>query len=100
MTQALYACVHAEEFPAQALLRLRTDLAAQPVAVLDGRPPLETVCSLNRAARVLGADLGMTRRKAKRFPACICCRGRWKRRQPRAQCCTNARRNSLRALNQ
>jgi len=45
MTAQLYACVHAEEFPAQALLRLRTDLASQPVAVLDGRPPLETVCS-------------------------------------------------------
>jgi len=68
MTQALYACVHAEEFPAQALLRLRTDLAAQPVAVLDGRPPLETVCSLNRAARVLGADLGMTRLEGEAIP--------------------------------
>jgi protein ImuB len=61
MTQALYACVHAEEFPAQALLRLRTDLASLSVAVLDGRPPLETVCSLNRSARLAGADLGMTR---------------------------------------
>ena len=42
MTAQLYACVHAEEFPAQALLRLRTDLASQPVAVLpsprSGRP--------------------------------------------------------------
>ena len=37
MTQNLYACVHAEEFPAQALLRLRSDLQSQPVAVLDGR---------------------------------------------------------------
>ena len=64
MTAQLYACVHAEEFPAQALLRLRTDLASQPVAVLDGRPPLETVCSLNRQARLKGAVLGMTRLEA------------------------------------
>ena len=64
MTQHLYACAHAEEFPAQALLRLRTDLASQPVAVLDGRPPLETVCSLNRQARLKGAVPGMTRLEA------------------------------------
>jgi protein ImuB len=61
MTAQLYACVHAEEFPAQALLRLRTDLASQPVAVLVGKPPLETVCSLNRQARLKGAVPGMTR---------------------------------------
>ncbi len=64
MTAHLYACVHAEEFPAQALLRLRTDLVAQPVVVLDGRPPLQTVCSLNRLARLKGAALGMTRLEA------------------------------------
>ncbi|MGA2047879.1 MAG: DNA polymerase Y family protein, partial [Terracidiphilus sp.] len=64
MTAQLYACVHAEEFPAQALLRLRTDLSSQPVAILDGRPPLETVCSLNRQARLKGAVLGMTRLEA------------------------------------
>jgi protein ImuB len=64
MTHELYACVHAEEFPAQALLRLRTYLASQPVAVLDGQPPLQTVCALNRHARLIGAALGMTRLEA------------------------------------
>jgi protein ImuB len=68
MTTHLYACAHAEEFPAQALLRLRTDLAIQPVVVLDGRPPLETVCSLNRPARLKGAALGMTRLEAETIP--------------------------------
>jgi protein ImuB len=61
MTIELYACVHAAEFPAQALLRLRTDLQAQPVAVLDGPALQETVCSLNRHAVRRGAVLGMTR---------------------------------------
>ena len=64
MKPELYACVYAAEFPSQALLRLRPDLQSQPIAVLDGRPPLEEVCSMNRAARRLGASLGMTRLEA------------------------------------
>jgi protein ImuB len=68
MSPNLYACAHAEEFPAQALLRMRTDLTSQPVAILDGRPPLETVCSLNRLARLKGAALGMTRLEAESIP--------------------------------
>jgi protein ImuB len=68
MNPNLYACAHAEGFPAQALLRMRTDLASQPVVILDGRPPLETVCSLNRQARLKGAALGMTRLEAESIP--------------------------------
>ena len=68
MNTPLYACVYAEEFPAQALLRLRTDLAVQPVAVLDGRPPMQTVCSLNRLARLKGAVPGLTRLEAETIP--------------------------------
>jgi len=64
MSSELYACVHAAEFPAQALLRLRTDLQAQPVAVLDGPALDEAVCSLNRHAVRRGAMLGMTRLEA------------------------------------
>lgn len=64
MSRTLYACVHAAEFPAQALLRLRPDLQAGPVAVLDGSAPGETVCALNRSARLKGASLGMTRLEA------------------------------------
>jgi len=68
MTNHLYACIHAEEFPAQALLRLRTDLAVQPVAILDGRPPLQSVCSFNRPARLKGAVAGLTRLEAETIP--------------------------------
>lgn len=64
MSQQLYACVHAAEFPAQALLRLRPELKPEPVAVLEGRARLEQVCSLNRAARLKGAVLRMTRLEA------------------------------------
>ena len=61
MSTSLYACVHAAEFPAQALLRLRTDLQGEAVAVIEGRPPHEFVCSMNRAALGKGISLGMTR---------------------------------------
>jgi protein ImuB len=68
MKQELYACVYAAEFPAQAWLRLRTELEAEPVAVLEGRAPVETVCSLNRPARLKGAGRGMTRLEAEGIP--------------------------------
>lgn len=61
---ALYACAYAADFPAQALLRLRPELRSQPVAILEGRAPLEFVCSLNRHARLQGAVVGMTRVEA------------------------------------
>jgi len=64
----LYACLHLAEFPAQALLRLQPSLRAQPVAVMEGRAPLEAICSLNRPARRLGAALGMTRLEAESLP--------------------------------
>ena len=64
MSSELYACVCAAEFPAQAILRMRTELQSEPVAVLEGRAPLEEVCSLNRTARLKGAVLGMTRLEA------------------------------------
>jgi protein ImuB len=64
MKQELYASIHAAEFPAQAWLRLRTDIESEPVAVLEGRAPIEAVCSLNRPARLKGAALGMTRLEA------------------------------------
>ena len=67
MSCELYACMYAAEFPAQALLRLRTDLQSQPVAVLEGQAPQQTVCALNRHARLCGAVLGMTRLEAEGF---------------------------------
>ncbi|MGA2352216.1 MAG: DNA polymerase Y family protein [Terracidiphilus sp.] len=64
MRRELYACAYAAEFPAQALLRLRPDLASEPVAVLEGRAPQETICALNQKARLCGAVARMTRLEA------------------------------------
>ncbi|MFZ0663815.1 MAG: DNA polymerase Y family protein [Acidobacteriaceae bacterium] len=65
----LYACLYAREFPAQALLRLRPELRDQPCAVMEGEPPLQQVCSLNRRARMLGVALNMTKVEVETFPA-------------------------------
>ncbi len=64
MSRELYLSIHAAEFPAQALLRLRPELRAQPVAVMDGPALQQTICSLNRHAVQLGAARGMTRLEA------------------------------------
>jgi len=61
MSRTVYSCVYAADFPAQALLRLRPDLQSQPVVVLEGHPPQDTVCSMNLRARRRGVSLGMTR---------------------------------------
>jgi protein ImuB len=67
--RVLYACVSVLEFPAQAVLRLRPELLEQACAILDGDPPLETVCSMNTKARKLGIVPGMTRVEAEILPA-------------------------------
>lgn len=60
-SNSLYAAIHAAEFPAQAILRLRPDLRAKPVALLDGVVPQERVCSHNLQARKRGIAPGMSR---------------------------------------
>src|SRR3984885_2920641 len=67
----LYACLYAKEFPAQAVMRLRPELREQPVVVIEGEPPLETVCSFNAKARYLGIVYGMTRVELDTFSSLI-----------------------------
>src|ERR1035438_5709352 len=67
----LYACLYAKEFPAQAVLRLRPELKEWPVVVIEGEPPLETVCSFNAKARYLGIVRGMTRVELDTFSSLI-----------------------------
>ena len=67
----LYACLHATEFPVQALLRLRPELHSLPFVVMDGQPPFQQVCSLNTNARLLGMNHGMTRVEIDTFPKSV-----------------------------
>jgi protein ImuB len=67
----LYACLYAKEFPAQAVLRLRPELRERLVVVVEGEPPLETVCSFNAKARYVGIVRGMTRVELDTFSSLI-----------------------------
>ena len=67
----LYACLYAKEFPAQALLRLRPELREKAVAVMEGEPPLQSVCSLNARARRLGVARGMTKVEIETFDSVV-----------------------------
>jgi protein ImuB len=69
MSNELYLCVYAREFPAQALLRLRPHLRNNAVAVMEGEQPFQQVCSLNRYARGVGVARGMSRAEMDSFPA-------------------------------
>lgn len=60
MTTPLYLCLHAASFPAQCLLRLRTELRSEAVAVLDE----SSVCAFNRAAASLGVVRGLAQKDA------------------------------------
>jgi protein ImuB len=65
----LFACLYAREFPAQAALRLRPELRDRAVVILEGEPPLQTVCSLNARARHLGVARRMTKVELETFPS-------------------------------
>jgi protein ImuB len=65
----LYACLYAREFPAQALLRLRPELHNKPCVVMQGEAPTQSVCSLNRKAKLLQMTHGMTRIEVDTFSA-------------------------------
>jgi len=71
MNPQLYACLFAREFPAQAMLRLRPALRRSAVAVLEGEPPRQLVCSINARARAQGVSAGMTRAELDVFPEVV-----------------------------
>lgn len=66
---ALYACLYAREFPAQAMLRLRPALRPQPVAILQGESPRQFVCARDTRAAAFGVTVGMTRAELDVFPS-------------------------------
>jgi protein ImuB len=63
--------MYAKEFPAQAMLRLRPELREKAVVVMEGKPPLETVCSLNAKARRMGVAREMTRVEIETFDSVV-----------------------------
>ena len=62
-----FACLFVPDFPAQAVVRLEPELRDKPVAILAGAPPLTKVFAVNREARNLGVEAGMTKVQAEAF---------------------------------
>jgi len=67
----LYACLCVRELPAQVMLRLRPELRKKAFVVMEGEPPLQSVCSLNSKARNLGVVHGMTQVEVDTFSSIV-----------------------------
>jgi protein ImuB len=67
----MYAVLHPPNFFAQAAAHERPELRKRPFAVLDGEPPGETVFAANKAARVLGVEVGMSKLQAQSLPEIV-----------------------------
>ncbi|SDF76682.1 DNA polymerase Y family protein [Terriglobus roseus] len=55
-----YVCAYVPELAAQARIRLRPELAENPVVILAGKPPLQMAVSMSHKARRMGIAVGMT----------------------------------------
>ena len=59
-----FACIFVPDFPAQAIVRTEPGLCSRAVAVLEGKPPLETILAANEETRRAGILPGMTKLQA------------------------------------
>jgi protein ImuB len=62
-----FASLFVPDFPVQAAVRLEPELRGVAVAILAGAPPLTKVFAVNREARKLGVETGMTKVQAEAF---------------------------------
>jgi protein ImuB len=60
----MFACIYVPNFPVAAVLRAEPDLHTHPIAVLEGKPPLEKVLTVNQKAAAIGITPGMTKTQA------------------------------------
>jgi protein ImuB len=56
-----FACIFVPDFPVEALLRAEPDLRSHPLAVLEGKAPVQDIFALNENARRAGVSAGMTK---------------------------------------
>jgi protein ImuB len=66
-----FACIYVPNFPVAAALRAEPELRTRAVAVLAGKPPLETILAVNDQASRLGIAPGMTRPQAELCPELV-----------------------------
>jgi protein ImuB len=72
-----FASLFVPDFPVQAVVRLEPELRGKPVAILAGAPPLTKVFAVNREARSLGVETGITKVQAEAFKGIF-----WRWRSP------------------
>ncbi|MGA9977983.1 MAG: DNA polymerase Y family protein [Candidatus Sulfotelmatobacter sp.] len=66
-----FACIYVPNFPVVAVLRAEPELRTRAVAILEGKPPLETIFALNEQTRRMGIALGMTKPQAELCPELV-----------------------------
>lgn len=65
----MFACIYVPNFSVAAVLRAEPELQACPVAIFEGKPPLEQIIAVNEHARERGISPGMTKAQAELCPA-------------------------------
>jgi protein ImuB len=60
----MFACIYVPNFSVAAVLRAEPELRARPLAIFEGKPPLEKVFAVNESASRLGIGIGMTKAQA------------------------------------
>lgn len=63
-----FSSIFVPDFAVEALLRIEPDLRSQPLAVLEGKVPMQTVFAVNEQARNLGIAPGMSKIQAEACP--------------------------------
>src|ERR1700691_4515503 len=66
-----FACIYVPNFPVAAALRAEPELRTRAVAILEGKPPLETILAVNDQASRLGIAPGMTKAQAELSPELV-----------------------------
>jgi protein ImuB len=64
-----FACIFVPDFPVEALLRTEPGLRSRPLAVLEGKPPLQKVFATNENARRASITPGMTKLQIEGCPS-------------------------------
>ena len=59
-----FACIYVPNFSIAAVLRAEPELQARPIAVFEGKPPLEKIIAVNEYAAHLSIAPGMTKAQA------------------------------------
>src|SRR5579862_8859392 len=60
----MFACLYIPNFSIAAALRAEPELQTRPIAIFEGKPPLEQIVAVSENAGRLGIDPGMTRAQA------------------------------------